>query len=60
MHEWDAEAGEEELLSWRIYPDRRVGITFKPTPNITQGQLVDILIRLQWINTAMNRAKGVD
>jgi len=59
-YEWDATEGEEELLSWRIYPNRRIGITFKPTPSITQGQLVDLLIRLQWINSSMNRTKGVD
>jgi hypothetical protein len=52
-YEWNAKAGEEELLSWRIYPGRRVGLTFKPMPSITQSQLVDLLTRLSDINKTM-------
>jgi len=52
-YQWNAKVGEEEFLSWTIYDNRHVGITFKSTPNLTQNQLIDIIIRLNDINRTM-------
>jgi len=52
--QWDAKAGNDAGISWRVYHKNCVGICFGPAPSMTAGELANLIVRLSYIARIMN------